>query len=161
MILLITPSVRAHECAEALQKLVEEPVQVALNLQQAGGQLRSQEFSAVVIDQSLVEAEPDESDTILQHLGTAIPVYVNFAISGVERVSRELRAALARRRREVLVARSSAEQTLRSELKGPVTALLLSCEMALKEKLPSAAESKIRMVYDLAREVRTKLGVSN
>jgi len=45
--------------------------------------LRSQEYSAVVIDQLLPDAEPDESDQILQHLGTAIPVYVNCAISGI------------------------------------------------------------------------------
>ena len=161
MILLITPATRVQECAEALQKATNENVLVAAALQEAGLQLRTQEFSAVVIDQSVVEAEPDESDVVLQHLGGAVPVYVNFAISSVERVTRELRTALCRRKREVLVARRSAEQSLRNELKGTLTAMLLSCEMALKvEHLPSSAEAKIRMVYDLAREVRSKLGTT-
>ena len=38
--------------------------------------------------------------------------------------------------------------------------MLLSCEMALKENLPAAAESKIRVVYELAREVTSKLSGS-
>jgi len=160
MILLITPSLRAQECVTALEKASNETVQVASSLQHAGLQLRTEEFSAVIIDQSLMEAEPDESETLLQHLGTAVPVHVNFAISSVERVSRELRAALSRRKREVIVARRTAEEALRSELKGPVTAMLLSCEMALKENLPAAAESKIRVVYELAREVTSKLSGS-
>jgi hypothetical protein len=47
---------------------------------------------------------------------------------------------------------------LQSELTGTVTALLLSCEMALKvEHLPAAAESKMRAAYDLAQELKEKL----
>src|SRR5271155_4767444 len=64
-------------------------------------------------------------------MGTAVPVYSNFAIHGIERVSRELRSALHRRNRELQAARREAEQTLRSELKDTITALLLSCELAL------------------------------
>jgi hypothetical protein len=53
-------------------------------------------------------------ETLQQHMGTAIPVQINFAISGIGRVVRELRAALERRKREVLVARQAAKQTLRT-----------------------------------------------
>ncbi len=161
MILLITPSARAQECAAALEAAVHEPVQLASNLRQATGILREQEFTAVVMDQVLLDAEPDESEALLEHIGTAMPVHVNLAISGIERLSREVRAALCRRKREVRVARQGAEQALRSELKGAVTALLLSCEMALKvPDLPGGAESKIRAAYDLAREIRTKLALA-
>jgi hypothetical protein len=161
MILLITPSAKARECAQAIEQATTESVQVASTLQQAGNQLRSQEFAAVVMDQSLVEAEPDESELALQHLGTAVVLHINFAISGVERVIRELRAALNRRKREALAARRDAEQVLRSELKGTVTALLLSCEMALGvPNLPVTAENKLRTVYDLAREMRVKIGMT-
>ena len=162
MILLVTPSAKVQECAETLAQASNEKIQVAGTLQQAIAQIRAQEFSAVVIDQSLLEAEPDESDMLVEHMGTAVPLYINFAISGTERVSRELRAALSRRQREVVAARHSAEQYLRNELKGPVTALLLSCEMALAvENLPAAAQSKLRAVYDLAREVKSKLSLAS
>src|ERR1700733_6625532 len=161
MILLITALAKALDCAAALQEVTAEPVQVAATLQEAIAQLQAHEFSAVVLDQLLLDAEPDDVETIFKHIGTAVPVYSNFAISGIERVSRELRSAIHRRRRELLVARQEAEQDLRSELKGTITALLLSCEMALGvPNLPMLAETKIRAVDALAREMRAKLGVT-
>jgi hypothetical protein len=48
----------------------------AENLQQAIAKLREHSYSAVVVDQFLLESEPAESDQALEHLGTAIPVYV-------------------------------------------------------------------------------------
>ena len=77
-------------------------MQVAATLRDAATQLRAHEFSAVIFDQALLEAEPDESELVLQHTGTAMPVHVNFAISGVARVVRELRAALRRHQSEGL-----------------------------------------------------------
>jgi len=161
MILLITPSAKAQDCAKAIQEATAESAQVAATLRQAVTHLRAQEYSALVIDQSLLEAEPDESEMLLQHIGMAIPVHVSFAISGMERVLRELRAALQRRKQEVRLARQGAEQTLRNELKGTVTALLLSCEMALQvPSLPAAAEAKMRAVDRLAQDMRAKLDPS-
>jgi len=159
MILLITSLVKAQDCAKALQETTAEPVQVAATLAAALAQLQAHEFSAVVVDQLLRDAEPDDVETIFKHMGTAVPVFSNFAISGTERVSRELRSALHRRKRELLAARQEAEQALRSELKGTITALLLSCEMALLvPNLPVLAETKMRAVDALAKEMRAKLG---
>jgi hypothetical protein len=122
---------------------------------------RSHEFSTVVMDQLLLDAEPEDVDTILKHMGTAVPVYSNFALSRIERVSRELRSALHRRKRELQVARQKAEQALRSELKDSITALLLSCEMVLDvPNLPWFAETKIRVVDALAKEMRMKRGMT-
>ena len=161
MILLITPSERAQDCAKALHEATEETTQVADTLRQALAHLRAQEFSAVVIDQSFLETEPDESETALEHIGMAIPVHINFAISGMERLIREIRAALYRRKKEGVLARQGAQQALRNELKGTVTALLLSCEMALQApNLETSAEAKMRAVYELAQEMRAKLEVS-
>jgi hypothetical protein len=96
---------------------------------------------------------------VLEHIGTAIPVHVNFAISALDRVVRDLRAALHRHRREALRLRQEIHQGIRNELKDTVTAVLLSCEIALQvPNLPSAAEIKMRSVRDLAQEVRVKLG---
>jgi hypothetical protein len=158
MILLITSLTRVQDCAKALQDVTAEPVQVAATLREAVAQLHAHEFSAVVLDQLLLDAEPDDVETIFKYIGTAIPVYSNFAISGIERVSRELRSAIHRRKRELLMARQEAEQGLRSELRNIITALLLSCEMALGvPNLPSIAETKMRAVDALAKEMRAKL----
>jgi hypothetical protein len=161
MILLITPAAMAQGCAQALQEATAETTQVAATLRQAVTLLRAREYSAVVVDQSVLEVEPDESELVLQHIGLAIPVHVNFAISGTKRIVRDLRGALKRHRQEVLVARQQAEQALRNELKGTVTALLLSCEIALRvPNLPPPAEVKLRTVHELAHEARTKLGMA-
>jgi CheY-like chemotaxis protein len=159
MILLITSLAKAQDCAKALQETTAEPVLVAASLSEALAQLQAHEFSAIVLDQLLLDAQPDDVETIFKHMGTAVPVFSNFAICGIERVSRELRSALHRRKRELLAARQEAEQSLRSELRGTITALLLSCEMALGvPNLPLLAEAKMRAVDALAKEMRTKLG---
>jgi hypothetical protein len=161
MILLITSLAKAQDCAKALQEVTNEPVQVAPTLHQALTHLQAEEFSAVVLDQLLLDAEPDNVETIFKHMGTAVPVYSNFAISGIERVSRELRSAVHRRKRELLIARQEAEQDLRNQLRSTITALLLSCEMALGiPNLPMLAETKMRAVDALAKEMRAKLGVA-
>ncbi len=158
MILLITPSARNEECAQALRTATGHPTQVTATLQAAVSNLRSQEYSAVVVDQFLLEAEPDEGDQMLQHLGGAVPIYVNCAVSGVERVVREVRSALSRRQREEQVARWSAEQAMWSELKESVTAMLLSCELALAAPgVPAAAAEKMRAIHEIAKGIRERL----
>ena len=161
MILLITPSAKVQECAKALESAISEKMQVASSLRQAVTQLRSQEYLAVVIDQLLAETEPEESELVLEHIGSAIPVYINFAISGIDRVTRELRAALRRRKREMTIAKQGAEQLLRNELKGTVTAILLSCELAMQSHDPENTQAKIQQVHELALEIRAKLGAAD
>jgi len=158
MLLVITASAKARGCAQAIQQVTSEETHVAGTLAQALSQLRAQEYVAVLIDQAFLETEPVESDVVLEHIGTAIPVHVNFAISGMDRIVRELRAALHRHEKEGLLVRQEVQQVLRNELKSTVTAPLLSCEMALLvPDLQSAAETKMRAVYELAQEVRAKL----
>jgi hypothetical protein len=74
-------------------------------LQEGATRLREQTYSAAVIDQFLLETEPEESDQMIEHLGTAFPVYVNFAVTGMDRLLREVRSALHRRKREESAAR--------------------------------------------------------
>src|ERR1700680_3824984 len=155
MILLMTTAPNAQDCADAITQATSEPVKIAGTLGQARTLLKGDEFAALVVDQQLQDADPDETDRVLLHIGMATPVYINLAISGVERVIRELRTALHRRKRETQIARQGAEQKLRNELKDIVTALLLSCEMALQAPtLPPAATAKLLAVHDLAQEMR-------
>jgi len=160
MILLITALSNAQKCASTLQEATDEATLIAATLADAVRHLQEQEFSAVVIDQLLLDSEPEQAEVVFKHLGQAVPVYLNFALVGMSRVTRELRSALNRRNREVLVARREAEQALRHELNEKVTALMLSCEMALQVPgLPELAEAKMQAVDALAREMREKLGV--
>lgn len=160
MILLITPSARGQQCAATLEQSTANETHWAENLQQAMVRLREQAYSVVVIDQFVVESEPSESDQMLQHLGTAFPVYLSFAVSGMERLLREVRSALHRRKREEVQARRSVEQQFRSEICESLTALLLSCELAMAvPEVPTPAVEKIRIIDTLARDMRLRLGI--
>jgi hypothetical protein len=161
MILLITPSARGLECAASLKADTGNETHWAESLQQAMVQLREQSYTAVVIDQFLLENEPSESDLVLDHLGTAFPVYLNFAVSGMERLLREVRSALHRRKREETQARRSVEEQFRSEMCESLTVMLLSCELAMSvPNVPTPAAEKIRTIDNLAREMRLRLGAN-
>jgi hypothetical protein len=85
-------------------------------------------------------------------------VQVNLAISGMERLVREVRAAVQRRRIEEAIARQAAMGRLHSELDGTVTALLLSSELALESAgLSAAAAEKLASVHELVKKLRKQL----
>lgn len=158
MILLVTPSERVPECAAALHDATGEGVVVADSLARAATLLRAECYLAVVLDQYLLETEPHEAENTLEHLGTAILVQVNLAISGIERLMREVREALQRRQREEMRARQAAIGILNNELNGAITALLLSSELALETPgLPAAAAEKLQAVHGLVKKLRMQL----
>ncbi len=158
MILIIWNSGKAQECARAIEHAMQEPVQVVTSLHEGGECLRSREYSAVVVDQWITEAEPEPTSVVFDNLGMAVPVFVNFGISGVERILRELRAALSRRGLESVLARHSARQALREELKDELTALLLSCGIALGEpELTDSVKSRLQRIEELAKHMKEKL----
>lgn len=161
MILLVTPSVRGQQCADSLQAATGEETHWARTLQEAATRLREETYSAVVIDQFLLETEPEESEKMVEHLGTAFPVYINFAVTGMERLVREARAALHRRRREETAARRLVAEQMCSEMRETLMAMLLSCELALSvPDVPFPAAEKIRAIDGLVRELTLRLQVS-
>jgi hypothetical protein len=82
-------------------------------------------------------------------------------ISAIARVVREVRNGFSRRQREELVARHSVEQAVWSELNESVTAMPLSCDLALSAAgVPAPAAEKIRAVHSLAFQLRARLGPS-
>jgi hypothetical protein len=158
MILFVTSSERAAECASALEEATGEKIVVAESLARATTLLRAQCYLAVVLDQYLLETEAQEGESALEHLGTAIPVQVNLAVSGMERLVREVRAAVKRRRHEEVRARQAVLGMLRSELNGTITALLLSSELALETPaLPAAAAEKLKSVHELVKKLQKDL----
>lgn len=160
MILLITSSARGQECADALNAATGRETHWARSLQEASTRLREQTYSTVVVDQFLLETEPEESDQMLEHLGTALPVYINFAVSSMERLIREVRFALHRRMREELVVRRTVVAQMHSDMCETLTAMLLSCELAMSvPQVPASAAEKIRVIDGLARDLRLRLQV--
>jgi hypothetical protein len=111
-----------------------------------------------VFDHHLIEREPQELDTAFSHLGTAVPIVVNLALTGLNRLAREVEAALHRQAREQAAARQSAAATLHTEVNGTLTALLLDFEAALRfNDLPPEAASRLRSAHTLAEKLRSQL----
>lgn len=161
MILLITSSARGQQCVDSLHAATGEEAHWAQTLQEAATRLREQTYSAAVIDQFLLETEPEESDQMIEHLGTAFPVYINFAVTGMDRLVREVRTALHRRKREEFAARRAVVEQVHCEMRETLTALLLSCELAMSvPDVPRPAAERIRSIDNLARELRLRLQVN-
>ena len=158
MILLITPSSRGPECAGCLTAETSQETHWAPSLQAAATRLREQPYAVAVIDQLLLETEPEESDQMIEHLGHAFPVYINFAVTGMERLLREVRLALHRRKREENAAVRTVVEQLSSEMRESLTAVMLSCELAMAvPDVPTPAAEKIQAIDNLARAMRLRL----
>jgi hypothetical protein len=161
MILLITASANGPEVARSLLAVAHAKTEVAPDIRTALNRLRENEYTAVVIDESMADASASQLEVVFKHLGTAVPVFVNLGISRKDRVVRDVVTALRRVEQEKSFARRSVEWELRSQLKGDLTGILLSAQQALNvPTLPSAAETKLKSVCELADRMRTRLSTA-
>ena len=100
-------------------------------------------------------------EAIWERSGLAIPMQVNFALSGAARLIREIRAALHRREREQTLARRAAAAAIETEIKSTVAGLLLQSELALSSSdAGSPVAQRLRVVADLAGDLRRRLAAS-
>ena len=159
MILLVTTSSRAKDCAAALELGTGHKTHISSSVPQAVSRLQAAEYDALAIDQSLLEVDLRALDTLLNRCGMAMPVYVNLALHSTERVVREIQVALRRIESERFLAMQSAEKSWRSQLRGNLTGILLNSDLALRQRSisPDVAE-KVKSVRDLAEKMRTQLG---
>lgn len=157
-VLMITALAGAENCATAMARQLSRPVEIAATRKAALAALRRKEYSVVVVDDSLAESDPAGTELIWKHAGLAVPLQVNFAISGTSRVAREVRSALARRDREQSLAMRAAASTIENELKSTVTGLLLQSQLALAD--PSSSPNlteKLKLMVELAGNLRQQL----
>jgi hypothetical protein len=159
--LLVTGMEGAQNCASALKGLVGMDFEVAAGRRAAVAALKHTEYAAVVVDEALVDSDPAGADQLWELTGLAIPLQVNFALSGAQRVAREIRTALSRRERERTLAHRAAAAAIESELKSTVAGLLLHSQLALAEReVPAALVEKLRVMADLAGSLRQQLAPS-
>lgn len=160
MILLVWASERAEECAKKIEAAFQQPVTTVSTLREGGKSLEAERFTAVLLDQGVAEREPGETDRLIHHLGGAVPVFVNFGISGVERILRELRAALNRHARVSQLAQDQARFALWDSLKDDITGLLLCCGVILDDhSLTPAVAVRIQTIEAIAKRLQEKLMV--
>ncbi len=158
MILLVSAMRGAESCAAALREALNETVVLVASARAAVAALRQHSFSALVVEQGLLEADAGAVDALLLHAPMAVPVFVNLGIENADRVVREVRAALTRSRREQLDAFRAAVASLRSQLKDDATGILLSSQLALATPaLPPAAQARLKSVCTLAERLCGRL----
>ena len=161
-ILMVTGVEGARNCAETVAAQLGTEVEVAEGRKTALAALRRREFDAVVLDETLAECDPAAAEAIWDRAGLAIPLQINFALSGAARLIREVRAALHRRERGQTLARRAAEAAIERELKSTVAGLLLHSELALSlGDVPAPLADRLRMVADLAGNLRQQLNTSS
>jgi len=157
-ILIVTGIEGARNCANVVGAQLGMEVEVAEGRKIALTALRRREFSVVVVDETMAECDPSAAEAIWERAGLAIPLQINFALSGAARLTREIRAALHRREREQGLARRAATAAIESELKTTVAGLLLHSQLALSgSESTSPIADRLRLVADLAGNLRQQL----
>lgn len=157
-ILLVTSIAGAENCAAVVAKQFGLPVETASSRKDALAALRRRGYAIVVLDSSLLEVAPGDADTLFERSGLAIPLEINFAISGCGRLVREIRAALSRRQLEQSVAARAAATSLETNLRETVAGLLLQSQLALAEPaVPPQIADKLKLMAELAGNLRQKL----
>ena len=157
-ILIVTGIEGARNCADAVAKQLGTEVEVAEGRKAALAALRRREFAAVVVDETITQCDPAAAEAVWERSGLAIPLQINFALSGAARLTREIRAGLHRREREQALARRAASAAIETELKTTIAGLLLHSQLALNgSEMPPLVVEKLRVVADLAGSLRQQL----
>lgn len=160
-ILIVTGIEGIQQCANNLASVLGTEVVTADGKKEAVAALKRREFVVVVLDDTLAECDPAAAEAIWENAGLAIPLQINFALSGATRLSREIRAAMRRRDREQALARQAAESALEGELKNTLASLLLHSQIALAgSEASSPVTEKIRTMAKLAGNLRQQLSSS-
>ena len=157
-VLLIAGLEGLDNCARLLEAQIGGSIEVAPGRHEGLLALRRREFGVVVVEECLAEGDAAWADELWSQLGFAVPLRINFAISGCARLGREVKAALARRESDQAVARRAVAMEIEDELKSSLTGLLLQSELALREPaVPVSLEPKLRHMVELAGALRDRL----
>jgi len=86
-ILIVSGIEGIRNCAEVVSKQLATKVEFAEGRRGALEALRRRDFAIVVVDQTLAECDPAAADAIWDRSGLAIPLQINFALSGTARIT--------------------------------------------------------------------------
>ncbi len=160
--ILLVSGVRGVEtCAAAMEQQLNVEVEIAAGRAEALEALRRGLYAAVIVDESLAEGDPRGTELMWKMAGFAIPMQVNFAVTGSARMVREVRAALNRREQEHASAERAAMTAVETDLRSTVSGLVLHTQLALKETPASSSlEKRLRLMAELAGSLKQRLDVA-
>lgn len=158
MILLVTVASCAPDCATRLHQAAGEPVIVSRSFSDALAHLRTSVFGMVILDHNLLEAEPHEVRTFWAHLEMITVVELNLALTGPDRLIREVQSARKLSQSNQAAAQENAKRLLQSEINQTLTALLLDCDLAARiTDLSSSVSERIASIRIDAEKLRQQL----
>jgi hypothetical protein len=156
--LVVTGMDNIETTAAALARSLSLTVEVVFTRAAALRLLSRRAFAVIILDQILADSDREGADLIWKCSGTAIPLQINFALAGVARLEREVRAALTRRQREMHLAGAAAAAAIDADLKNAVTGLLLESRLALAESdIPPRVQDRLRTLAEMADRLRERL----
>jgi signal transduction histidine kinase len=159
-VLVISALSGAENCAAAIMQQMGLDVEVVPGRREAVEALRTGVYAAVIVDDGLAEGDPRGAEVLWKMAGMAIPMQVNFALTGSARLVRDLRAALARREQEQGAAQRAALRAVESELRNTISGLLLHTQLALRDSPPTPQlEQRLRLMAELAANLKQRLDV--
>jgi hypothetical protein len=157
-VLLVAAVRGAEACATAIMQQMGIAVEIATGRNEALDALRRQSYAAVIVEEGLAEGDPRGAELLWKMAGFAIPMQVNFAVTGSTRLVRDLRAALTRRDQEHASAERAALTAVESDLRSTVSGLVLHTQLALKETPASPSlEKRLRLMAELAGNLKQRL----
>jgi len=157
-ILLVTGIEGAQNCASAMATQLDMTVVIAETRTAAGAALRRKEYAAIVVDSASTGQDPAVVDLVWNRAGSAVPIEVSFASTGVARLVREVRKALKQREREKTSARLAAAEAWESDFRIAAGSLVLNSQIALsKAEEKGLVDNRVRAVADLANTLRQQL----
>lgn len=157
-LLMVTAMDDAESAAAALVDRLGMTVEIASTRAAALRLLERRSYAVVILDQQMVDADPDGVDLVWAQAGLAIPLQVSFGLTSGARVEREVRAALMRRQRETMLATAAASVGLDAEIKNAVTGFLLESQLALAEDgIPPRVQIRLRTLEGIATRLRERL----
>ena len=155
-ILLIAPELDFGPIVATLKDKLNAEVVVVSNRRAGLAALRRREFSLVLMDDSLEEADPHTLDILFQNSGIAPVRELDFQRLGPSRIVSEARATLNKKEVYLTRANLAAKERLKSELRGSLAALLLKSELVLREARPEL-RPKVKELVELADALRDVL----
>jgi hypothetical protein len=157
-ILMVTAMEGAENLAAVLSREADVTVQVARNRTSAAAVLRREAFTIVLVDSALSQAQPGSMEALWQRADLAVPLELNLAELGAERLIRQICGILERREQEYVLARRAAGLDIEDELRAQVTGLLLQSDLVLREQaIPPMVREKLETLRELADGLRVRL----
>lgn len=155
-VLLVSALSSAEQGAAAIMQQLGLDVEIVRGRREAMDALRRESYAVVIVEESLAESDSRAAELLWKMTGLAIPIQVNFALTGEARLVRELRAALARRD----AAERAALAAVQSELRNTVSGLVLQTQLALHESGQAPRlEQRLRLMAELAGNLKQRLEI--